>query len=55
MQAKNQFIQSIVLMGRAPQIAVGVSTKTMPGFKSMTELRGKKVVLWFYPKAITGG
>ncbi|GAB2576019.1 ABC transporter substrate-binding protein [Ramlibacter solisilvae] len=43
MQSKNQSIQSIVLMGRAPQIAVGVSTKTMPGFKTMAELRGKKV------------
>jgi NitT/TauT family transport system substrate-binding protein len=43
MQSKNQFIQSIVLMGRAPQIAVGVSTKTMPGFKSLVDLRGKKI------------
>src|SRR4051794_3944157 len=43
MQSKNQFIQSIVLMGRAPQIAVGVSTKTMPGFKSLPDLRGKKI------------
>jgi NitT/TauT family transport system substrate-binding protein len=32
MQAKNQF-QSFVLQGRAPQIAMGVSTKTMPGYK----------------------
>src|SRR4029453_17849020 len=39
MQSKNQLIQSIVLMGRAPQIAVGVSTKTMPGFKSLADLR----------------
>jgi NitT/TauT family transport system substrate-binding protein len=43
MQSKNQFIRSIVLMGRAPQIAVGVSTKTMPGFKSLADLRGKKI------------
>ena len=42
-QSKHQFIQSIVLMGRAPQIAVGVSTKTMPGFQSLADLRGKKI------------
>lgn len=43
MQSKNQFIQSIVLMGRAPQIAMGVSTKGMPGYKSVADLRGKKI------------
>jgi NitT/TauT family transport system substrate-binding protein len=43
MQSKNQFIQSIVLMGRAPQIAIGVSTKTMPGYKSLKDLKGKKI------------
>jgi NitT/TauT family transport system substrate-binding protein len=43
MQAKNQFIQSIVLMGRAPQIAMGVSTKTVPGYKGLADLRGKKI------------
>ncbi|MCD6076214.1 MAG: transporter substrate-binding protein [Ramlibacter sp.] len=43
MQSKNQQIQSIVLMGRAPQIAMGVSTKAMPGYKAVTDLRGKKI------------
>jgi NitT/TauT family transport system substrate-binding protein len=43
MQSKNQFIQAFVLQGRAPQIAVGVSTKTMPGFRSLADLRGKKI------------
>jgi NitT/TauT family transport system substrate-binding protein len=43
MQSKNQHIQSIVLMGRAPQIAVGVSTKAMPNYKGVTDLRGKKI------------
>ena len=43
MQSKNQFIQSIVLMGRAPQIAIGVSTKTMPGYKSVNDLKGRKI------------
>ena len=43
MQAKNQMIKEFVLMGRAPQIAVGVSTKTMPHYKTLTDLRGKKI------------
>jgi NitT/TauT family transport system substrate-binding protein len=43
MQSKNQHIQSIVLMGRAPQIAVGVSTKTMAGYKTPADLKGKKI------------
>jgi NitT/TauT family transport system substrate-binding protein len=43
MQARNQSIQEIVLMGRAPQISVGVSTKTMAGYKAPTDLRGKKI------------
>jgi NitT/TauT family transport system substrate-binding protein len=43
MQSKNQAIQSIVLMGRAPQIAVGVSTKAMPQYKGLADLRGKRI------------
>src|SRR6476620_9779316 len=43
MQSKNQYIQSIVLMGRAPQIAIGVSNKTMPGYKGLKDLKGKKI------------
>ena len=43
MQSKNQHIQSIVLMGRAPQIAMGVSTKAMPNYKSLADLKGKKI------------
>src|SRR5687768_7551663 len=37
MQSKNQFIQSFVLMGRAPQIAVGVSTKAMPTYRNVAD------------------
>src|SRR5215213_8759312 len=33
MQMRNQFIQEIVLMGRAPQISMGVSTKALPNYK----------------------
>lgn len=43
MQSKNQFIQAFVLMGRAPQIAMGVSTKAMPNYKGLADLRGKKI------------
>jgi NitT/TauT family transport system substrate-binding protein len=43
MQSKNQFIRSFVLQGRAPQIAMGVSTKAMPNYKTLADLRGKKI------------
>ena len=43
MQSKNQYIESIVLMGRAPQIAGGGSTKAMPNYSGVADLRGKKI------------
>jgi NitT/TauT family transport system substrate-binding protein len=43
MQTKNQHIESFVLEGRAPQIAIGVSTRTMPHYRSVADLRGKKI------------
>jgi NitT/TauT family transport system substrate-binding protein len=43
MQARNQFIREFVLMGRAPQISVGVSTKTLPHYKTPADLKGKKI------------
>jgi len=43
LQNKGQLFQAFVLQGRAPQIALGVSTKTMPGYKSVADLRGKKI------------
>lgn len=43
LQSKNQFFQAFVLQGRAPQIAFGVSTKTMPGYKTLADLKGKKI------------
>ena len=43
MQSKNQFIRAFVLQGRAPQIAMGVSTKAMPNYKALADLRGKKI------------
>lgn len=43
LQNKGQVFQGFVLLGRAPQIAMGVSTKTMAGYKSVTDLKGKKI------------
>lgn len=43
LQSKNQFFQSFVLQGRAPQIAVGVSTRNLPAYQGIADLRGKKI------------
>jgi NitT/TauT family transport system substrate-binding protein len=43
MQAKGQPITVFVLQARAPQIVFGVSTKTMPNYKSIADLKGKKI------------
>jgi NitT/TauT family transport system substrate-binding protein len=43
LQAKGQAFTAFVLQGRAPQIMLGVSTKNMRGFRSLMDLRGKKV------------
>jgi NitT/TauT family transport system substrate-binding protein len=43
LQASGQQFTAFVLMGRAPQIALGVSTKTMPLAKGLADLAGKKV------------
>lgn len=43
MQAKGQAITAFVLQARAPQIVFGVSTKTMPNYKSIADLKGKKI------------
>ncbi|WP_265921617.1 ABC transporter substrate-binding protein [Cupriavidus nantongensis] len=43
LQAKGQRYQEFVLQGRAPQIVLVVSNKTMPNFKSVADLKGKKI------------
>jgi NitT/TauT family transport system substrate-binding protein len=43
MQAKGQPMKAFVLQGRAPQIVLAVSTKTMPNFTSVADLKGKKI------------
>jgi len=43
MQPKGQRLRAFVLQGRAPQIVLGVNPKTMPGFKTVADLKGKKI------------
>jgi len=43
MQAKGQPMRAFVLQGRAPQIVLAVSTKTMANYKSIADLKGKKI------------
>ena len=43
MQAKGVKLRAFVLQGRAPQIVLGVNPKTMPGFRSVADLKGKKI------------
>jgi len=43
MQVKGQHLRAFVLEGRAPQIVLGVNPKTMPNFKSIADLKGKKL------------
>ncbi|MGE5116947.1 MAG: ABC transporter substrate-binding protein [Betaproteobacteria bacterium] len=43
MQAKGQRMRAFVLQGRAPQIVLGINPKTLPNYKSIADLRGKKI------------
>jgi NitT/TauT family transport system substrate-binding protein len=43
MQVKGQRLRAFVLQGRAPQIVLGVNPKTMPNYKSVADLKGKKI------------
>jgi len=43
MQAKGQPMRAFVLQGRAPQIVLGVNPKTMPGYKTLADLKGRKI------------
>lgn len=43
MQFKGQAMRAFVLQGRAPQIVLGINPKTMPNFKSVADLKGKKI------------
>jgi len=43
MQPKGIRLRAFALQGRAPQIVLGINPKTMPGFRSVADLRGKKI------------
>lgn len=43
MQARGQAMQAFVLQGRALQCVFAVSRKTMPNFKSLADLKGKRI------------
>lgn len=43
MQTRGQSMKAFVLQGRAPQVVFAVNKKTMPNFKSLADLRGKKI------------
>ncbi len=44
-QARNHLLRAFVLLGRAPQIAFGVSTRSLPAFKRVAELRGRNIAV----------
>jgi NitT/TauT family transport system substrate-binding protein len=41
--ARGHFLQSFVLMGRLPAVAMGISTRNLPHFKTVADLKGKRV------------
>ncbi len=43
MQPKGIKLRAFALQGRAPQIVLGINPKTMPKFKSVADLKGKKI------------
>lgn len=43
MQSKGQRMRAFVLQGRAPQIVLAVNTRTMRDFKSVADLKGRKI------------
>lgn len=43
--ARKHLLQAFVLLTRAPQLAFGVSTRSMPGMKRVAELKGRKVAV----------
>ncbi len=43
LQSKGQIFTEFVLQGRAPQIVLAVSTKTMPDYKRIADLKGRKI------------
>lgn len=42
-QARNHRLQAFVMQGRAPQAAFGVSTRSLPFYQSVADLRGRRI------------
>ncbi len=42
-QGKNQYFRQFVLLGRAPQAAIGISPRTMANYKTTADLKGRRV------------
>jgi NitT/TauT family transport system substrate-binding protein len=43
LHAKQQSVQAFVALGRTPQMAMGVSVKSMPQYKRLSDLKGKRI------------
>jgi len=43
MQAKGQRLRAFALEGRAPQIVLGINPRALPDFKSVADLKGRKI------------
>jgi NitT/TauT family transport system substrate-binding protein len=43
MQPKGIKLRAFALQGRAPQVVLGINPKTMPAYKSVADLKGKKI------------
>lgn len=43
LQSRGQKFQAFVLQGRAPAIAMGISPRTLPRYKTVMDLKGKKI------------
>ena len=43
MQPKGIRLRAFALQGRAPQVVLGINPKTMPGYKSVADLKGRKI------------
>lgn len=43
LQARGRAYQAFVLQGRAPQIAMGISPKTLPHYRQLADLKGRRI------------
>ena len=43
MQPKGIRLRAFALQGRAPQIVLGINPKTMPGYRTVADLKGRKI------------